>query len=167
MKNLTLKKTRQFLTFLFILSLSIGTVEAQNLLKERIRRISTRKKSVYLDAGIFHNGGAKRDSKLKAIRHNYSSKRGYERVVLDFATNKPPRIYGYISNDERKLYLDLFSTDVPDSLSSFGDSEFVKAVNFFPIQKDTLSVEVLFKKNVTLDVFYLENPGRLVVDIKG
>lgn len=140
---------------------------SQNLLDERIRRVSSRKRSIYLESGIFHNGGPKRNSKLKAIRHSFSGKRGYERLVFDFTTAELPRIYGYISGNNKKLYLDLFTTDLPDALSSFGNSRYVKSVNFFPIQDDTLSVEVLFKKNVTLDVFYLKNPGRLVVDIKG
>lgn len=147
--------------------LTLGFVQAQNLLDERIRRVSPRKRSIYLDSGIFHNGGPKRNSKLKAIRHNFSSKRGYERLVFDFTSAELPRIYGFISSSEKKLYLDLFETDLPEALSSFGDSKYVESVNFFPIQKDTLSVEVLFKKNITLDVFYLSNPGRLVIDIKG
>lgn len=167
MRKEKLNKYLVFPSVLLSLLFILNSVSAQDLLSERIRRVSSRKKSVYLDSGIFHNGGAKRTSKLKAIRHSFSPKRGYERVVFDFQTKELPRVYGYISSQENKLYLDLFSTDVPDTLSSFGDSQYVKAVNFFPIQKDTLSVEVLFKKNVTLDVFYLSNPGRLVVDIKG
>lgn len=158
---------QKLLSIIILFSLSTSVAWSQNLLEERIRRISDRKRSVYLDSGIFHNGGPKRSSKLKAIRHNFSSKRGYERLVFDFKTEQLPRIYGFISSPEKKLYLDLFTTDLPDALSSFGDSKYVKSINFFPIQKDTLSVEVLFKKNITLDVFYLSNPGRLVVDIKG
>lgn len=158
-----LKNTSLFvlLTLLFTFSAS-----AQNLLQERIRRISPRKKSIYLDTGIFHNGGPKLNSKLKAVRHSYSTRTGYERVVFDFTTNELPRIYGYISREENKLYLDLFETDIPATLNSFGDSKYVKELLFFPIQKDTLSVEMNFKSKVTLDVFYLTNPGRLVIDIK-
>jgi len=163
LKNLLSKNV----LIIVLISFFTSSVQAQNLLDERIRRISSRKRSVYLDSGIFHNGGPKRSSKLKAIRHNYSSKAGYERLVFDFVTTELPRIYGYISGKEKKLYLDLFTTDLPDAINSFGNSRFVKSVNFFPIQNDTLSVEVLFKKNVTLDVFFLKNPGRLVVDIKG
>jgi hypothetical protein len=157
----------RLLSFTLLTLLVTTAAHPQNLLEERIRRISSRKRSIYLDSGIFHNGGPKRDSKLKAIRHNYSSKRGYERLVMDFTTAQLPRIYGFISSPEKKLYLDLFQTDLPAALSSFGDSKYVESVNFFPIQKDTLSVEVLFKKNITLDVFFLSNPGRLVIDIKG
>ena len=158
-----LKNISLFALITLLLSTSVA---AQNLLQERIRRISDRKRSIYLDTGIFHNGGPKLNSKLKAVRHSFSPKRGYERVVFDFETNELPRVYGYISREENKLYLDLFETDVPSSLSSFGDSKFVKELLFFPIQKDTLSVEVLFKSKVTIDVFYLSNPGRLVIDIK-
>lgn len=154
-------------TFIFISIFLSFSASSQNLLDERIRRVSSHKRSIYLDSGIFHNGGPKRNSKLKAIRHNFSKKVGYERLVFDFTTDKLPRIYGYIDGKNKKLYLDLFTTDLPDALNSFGDSRFVNSVNFFPIQNDTLSVEVLFKKNVTLDVFFLEGPGRLVVDIKG
>ena len=150
-----------------LIALFANSAFSQNLLDERIRRVSSRKRSIYLESGIFHNGGPKRSSKLKAIRHSYSGKKGYERLVFDFTTENLPRIYGYISGNNKKLYLDLFTTDLPDALNSFGNSRHVKSVNFFPIQNDTLSVEVLFKKNVTLDVFYLKNPGRLVVDIKG
>ena len=162
-KNLSFYKA----TIVLFVALFSVTSYSQNLLDERIRRVSARKRSIYLESGIFHNGGPKRSSKLKAIRHSFSGKKGYERLVFDFTTENLPRIYGYISGKDKKLYLDLFTTDLPDALNSFGNSRYVKSVNFFPIQNDTLSVEVLFKKNITLDVFYLKNPGRLVVDIKG
>jgi hypothetical protein len=167
MKYLKNSLIKSFILFV-ITMLCCEVALAQNLLSgERITRLSSRKKSIYLDTGIFHNGGPKRKSKIKAIRHNYSKRLGYERVVMDFTTQELPRVYGYISQKERKLYLDLFRTDIPSQLDSFGKSKFVEKVNFFPIQADTLSVEVVFKKNVTLDIFFLSGPGRLVVDIKG
>ena len=103
---------------------------------------------------------------MKNVRHHYSQKNGYERVVFDFGSDKLPKVYGYISSSEKKLYLDLFDTKLLESFSSLGKNKFVESVNFFPIQTDSLSVEVLFKKNVSLDVFYLESPARLVVDIR-
>ena len=145
--------------------LSVGAL-AQNLLDERIRRLTPNKKSIFLERGIFHNGGPKTATDLRAIRHNFSKNNGFERVVFDFTTDEIPRIYGYISMKEKKLYIDFFKTSVKPDLGSFGDSKFIKSVNFFPIQKDTLSVEVLFKDDVSIDVFYLKKPGRFVVDIK-
>lgn len=161
--NLNFKK---LITF-FMLSILAFSVFGQNLMDERIRRISPRKKSIYLERGVFHNGGPKRDSELKALRHNFSKKNGYERLVFDFKEDDIPRIYGYISGKERRIYIDLFDTKIPSDLGAFGNSKFVESINFFPIQKETLSIEIILKKDVSIDIFYLKNNGRFVVDIKG
>jgi hypothetical protein len=42
----------------------------------------------------------------------------------------------------------------------------LKSINFFTIEKDNVSVELQFSQKVSFDVFYLENPGRLVIDVK-
>ncbi len=138
----------------------------QGLLDERIRQISNKKRSVYLDRGIFHNGGPKHSATLKAVRHSYTKKLGYERVVFDFNTKETPRIYGNINGLQKKLYLDFFKTTVGNNIASFGKSIYVDSLNFFPIDKDSLSVELVFKKKVSVDIFSLENPGRLVIDVK-
>ncbi|ATH06517.1 hypothetical protein BIY24_00730 [Halobacteriovorax marinus] len=156
---------RKWIFSIIILSLSI-TSFAQDLMGERIRRVSGTKKSVYFDSGIFHNGGPKRKSSLKAVRHSYTEKRGYERVVLDFETKEIPRVYGNISSSEKKLYIDLFDTTIKSMADSFGKSKFVEDIKFFPISKDSLSVEITFNKVVNVDIFYLNSPGRLVFDIK-
>lgn len=140
---------------------------AQDLLNERIRSVSARKKSIYFDSGIFHNGSAqKMKSVLREIRHSYVSARGYERVVFDFSTDNPPRIYGNISGKDNKLYIDFFNTSLKKQFASFGNSKYVKEINFFPIDPKMLSLEVTFKKKVNSDIFYLANPGRLVIDLK-
>ncbi len=139
---------------------------SQDLMGERIRRVSGSKKSVYFDSGIFHNGGPKRKSGLKAVRHSYTDKKGYERVVFDFTTKEIPRVYGNISSGERKLYIDLFDTDLGSNMGSFGKSKFIDEIKFFPISKDSLSIEITFNKIVNVDIFYLNSPGRLVFDIK-
>ncbi len=74
---------RRWIFSILFLALSFNSF-SQNLLGERIRRISGTKKSVYFDSGIFHNGGPKRKSNLKAMRHSFTEKRGYERIVFDF-----------------------------------------------------------------------------------
>lgn len=155
-----------FIKLIITLLLS-SSILGQNLLDERIRRIAPRKRSIFLEKGIFHNGGPKRSSSLKAIRHNFSKSAGYERLVFDFGTKEIPRVYGYIAGNEKRLYLDLFDTNLVGKLGSFGNSKFVESINFFPIQSDTLSVEVIFKKEITIDIFYLLSPGRFVVDVKG
>jgi hypothetical protein len=158
-----MKKT---LLLLILFILAPTHVFSQNLMEEQIRRISPRKRSVYLNSGVFHNGGPKIQSSLRAVRQNYSKSKNYERLVFDFKTKELPRIYGYISKERRKLFIDLFETSMEKDLSSFGNSKYVKSINFFPIQADTLSVEIIFKDDVSLDVFYLQSPGRLVIDLK-
>lgn len=104
--------------------------------------------------------------RLKAIRHNYNAKLGYERLVFDFHEKKIPRIYGYLENSGQKLYIDFFNTKLTKTPGSFGNSRFVAGLNFFPILKENLSAEVTLKRRSSIDVFYLSNPGRLVIDIK-
>ena len=144
----------------------VPTVSAQDLLAERIRKITPRKRSIYFNKGIFHNGGIKQKSTLKAIRHSFSERVGYERIVFDYKTNKTPRIYGNMNSEENKIYLDFFNTELPKDINSFGSSKYIKNINFYPLSKDALSVELSLKKESTIDVFYLESPARLVIDIK-
>lgn len=155
-----------FRTLIVLTLLLSSQVSAQDLQNERIRSISSRKRSIYLDSGIFHNGNENLKSEIKKVRHNYSTERNYERVVFDFTSEKVPRIYGYIFSQENKMYIDFFDTELSSDIGSFGQSRYVEAINFYPISTDSLSVEVKFKKNVSLDIFYLESPGRFVVDIK-
>lgn len=138
----------------------------QDLLQERIRKISSRKQSVFLNRGVFHNGTQNNNSTLKAIRHHYSDKKGFERVVFDFEGKAVPRIYGHIDGANKKLYVDFFSTKMSDKMTSYGKSNFIENFDFFPISDDSLSLEISLKEKFTADLFVLENPGRFVIDIK-
>lgn len=142
-------------------------ITAQDLMVERIRKISSTKKSVYFDKGIFHNGSPTGKAVLKKVRHSFVKRNGYERIVFDFSSNKLPRIYGHVAKGEKKLYLDFFKTNLDSGIGSFGDSKYVESINFFPIDKQSLSVELIYKDNVNVEVFYLDSPARLVVDIRG
>ena len=144
----------------------ISNLYSQNLVEERIRKIPDRKKSVYLDGGVFHNGMVKVKSKLIGIRHSYKRGAKTERIVFDFSSAKVPRIYGYFSKKKKMLTIDFMGTQVQDGLGSFGSSSFVKDVNFFPVTVETLSTEIHFKDYVSVDLFYLESPGRFVIDLK-
>jgi len=156
----------KFVFLLIIFAFMIPLGNAQNLLKERIWKIPPRKKSIYLDQGVFHGPVSTSKSRLEKVRHSFTKKNGYERVVFDFNTNEIPKIYGHLSSNDGKLYFDLFNTTINSKIGSFGTSKFVKDLNFYPITEDTLSVEVKLKQKANVDIFYLENPGRMVVDIK-
>ncbi len=143
-----------------------GILFAQDLFKERIRKIDSRKKSIYHEHGIFSLGNSNVQTQLKGIRHSYTQRLGYERIVFDFVTETPPKIYSYMSKDDSKLYLDFFGTKLGQNVGSFGESKFIKMIDVFPVQGDQLSLELGIKATGGVELFYLSNPGRLVIDIK-
>ncbi len=154
-------KTLTILFFIFS-----NQLFSQDLFSQRIRKISTRKKAIFFDSGIFHNGSDKRPSVLKAMRHSYSAKNGYERVVFDFEGSKVPRIYGNIASKSKKIFIDFFDTSLNSKINSFGKSKLINGIRLFPLSEESLSVEIDLKNNSSADIFYLEKPGRLVLDLK-
>ncbi|MFZ8934373.1 MAG: hypothetical protein ACO20H_00440 [Bacteriovoracaceae bacterium] len=149
--------------FLFLICFNAS---AQDLLQERIRKVSQKKVSVYRKGGIFHNGSINQKAVLKAIRHHFSAKKGYERIVFDFVGEKVPRVYGHIDSNKKKIFIDFFDTSMDSKMASFGESRYVENFDFFPISKESLSVEVSLKSSFAADVFYLEKPGRFIIDVK-
>lgn len=154
------------LVLIFALTLITSNTFSQNLFQERIRKVTDQKTSIFLDKGIFHTGSNKTKSTLKSIRQHYKKGSKTERIVLDFKTNSIPRIYGHVSKGERKMYIDMFNTDLGNAFATFGNSELVKSIDFFPIHNKMLSAEIIFNKDVLVDIFYLKNPGRFVIDAK-
>lgn len=146
----------------------IGTTPsyAQDLLKERIWKISSRKRSIFLDKGVFHSDRNGSKQKLVSIRNSFTKDRGYERIVLDFSSSIPPQVYGKISSSEKRLYLDLFKTGMGSDLNEFKNEKYLKSINFFNIDEGNISIEMNFAKKVSFDIFYLKNPGRIVIDVK-
>ncbi|OFZ14364.1 MAG: hypothetical protein A2X86_05830 [Bdellovibrionales bacterium GWA2_49_15] len=141
-----------------------ASIFALNLSTE-IHKIPDRKKTIYFSRGIFHNGNKTQESKLKAVRHSFYSKEGYERLVIDFESAKVPKIYGGLLEEKNQLHLDFFKVMMPVSVGAFGNSVMVDAINFFPIQGESLTLEINFKFKVKVELFTLENPARLVVDL--
>ena len=138
---------------------------AQDLFTTPIRKLMKDKTSSFHSQGIFHYGeNPNPPSSLKSLRFSYSQGRGFERIVFDLESKEMPRIYGYFSN--RKLYLDFFNTILTDNINAAGNSRYIDTVNYYPWGKESLSVEITFKEEVMFDIFYLESPHRLVLDIK-
>jgi hypothetical protein len=146
--------------------LSIENIYAQDLFNSKIRKLDSKKKSIYLTEGVFHNGKVSTASKLMGIRHSYRELDGYERIVFDFETEGPPEIYGSINSLKKKIYIDFTLTTLSSGISSLGNSKYVQNINFFPIDKNRLSVEIDLKESVGVDLFFLTAQGRLVLDLK-
>jgi hypothetical protein len=139
---------------------------AQNFHAERIWKVSDRKKSIYLDQGIFHHPSKETGNILINVRNSYVANRGYERIVLDFSGANLPRVYGNISNQNKKIYIDLFNTSLGASITKLKNAKYVEKLDMFNIDKQMLSLELVLKEKVSFDIFYLTNPARLVIDIK-
>lgn len=152
------------LSFFFLCLLFGTSVMAQNLMEERIWKVASRKKSIFLDSGVFHMN-SELASGIVGLRNSALNGRGYERIVIDFNTRSVPKIYGHITTG-KKLSVDFFNTTISAELPQLKNSKFVKSVDFITVDGKNITMEMILKGKSSFDVFYLENPGRLVIDIR-
>ena len=145
--------------------LMVTSVLAQNLMEERIWKVAPRKKSIFLDSGVFHLNSALKSSSITAVRNSAVNGRGYERVVIDFNTPTIPKLYGHITPG-KKISVDFFDTAIATSQPNMKNSKFVNSLDFISVDGKTMTMEMSLKGKSSFDVFYLENPGRLVIDIR-
>ena len=154
---------RLFMAFSLAVSFSVS---AQNLLEERIWKISPRKKSIFLDSGVFHLNAVSGVSTITGVRSSAVDGRGYERIVIDFNTSSVPKIYGHISSKDKKVSVDFFETSIGTAQPQLKNSKHVKAIDFISVDGKTITMDLTLKGKASFDVFYLENPGRLVIDVR-
>jgi hypothetical protein len=152
-------------TFFLALLIAGSTTSAQNLMEERIWKLSSRKKSIYLDSGVFHFNSTQVASTITGLRNSTIDGRGHERVVVDFKTPTVPRLYGHISQNQ-KISIDFFDTQIGITPPDLKNSKFVKGIDFITVDGKTMTMELNLKGKASFDVFYLDNPGRLVIDIR-
>jgi hypothetical protein len=145
--------------------LTVTSVIAQSLMEERIWKVAPRKKSIFLDSGVFHVNSDLKASSIVGMRNSVVPGRGYERVVVDFNTPRVPKIYGHITSN-KKLSVDFFETTMSTARPQVKNSQFVQAIDFITVDGKTITMEIALKGKSSFDVFYLENPGRLVIDIR-
>jgi hypothetical protein len=153
------------LGLLLLCLFSVTSVLAQNLMEERIWKVSPRKKSIFLDSGVFHMNSELKSSAITGVRNSSVDGRGYERVVIDFSTPGIPKLYGHITTN-KKLSVDFFDTSIQTAQPQMKNSKFVKSVDFITVDGKTMTMEMSLKGKSSFDIFYLENPGRLVIDIR-
>lgn len=153
------------LSFLLISLLTVSPILAQNLMEERIWKVSSRKKSIFLDSGVFHHNSPLKESSITGVRNSAVNGRGYERVVIDFSTPTVPKLYGHIT-ENKKLSVDFFDTSMATAQPQMKNSKFVKSIDFINVDGKSVTMEMDLKGKSSFDVFYLENPGRLVIDIR-
>ena len=86
-------------------------------------------------------------------------------MVVDFNTPTVPRLYGHIATN-KKVSIDFFDTSIAASQPRLKDSKFVKSVDFINVDTKSVTMEMTLKSKSNFDIFYLDNPGRLVIDIR-
>jgi hypothetical protein len=153
------------LSLLILFLMTSTTVIAQNLMEERIWRVSARKKSIFLDSGVFHKNSDVKSSNIIGIRNSAVNGRGYERIVVDFNTPTIPKLYGHITTN-KKLSIDFFDTAVVAAQPQLKDSKYIKSIDFINVDTKSITMEMALKGKTSFDIFYLENPGRLVIDVR-
>jgi hypothetical protein len=151
---------------LWVALLLSSSVFGQNLMEERIWKIAARKKSIFLDAGVFHHGSDTQGASITGVRSSAVDGRGYERVVIDFSTPSVPKLYGHISSTDKKISVDFFNTTVSSTQPQLKQSKHIKNIDFVSVDGKTATMEINLKGKASFDVFYLESPGRLVFDIR-
>jgi len=155
------------LFFLSIILLVAQSVLAQNLMEERIWKVSPRKKSIFLDSGVFHhNTPASANSSISGVRSSSAAGQGYERIVVDFSGSSIPKLYGHISANDKKISIDFFDTAVGTAQPQLKSSKHIKNIDFISVDGKAITMELSLKSKSSFDVFYLEKPGRLVIDIR-
>lgn len=156
-----------FITVTFLSMTILSNCFGTNIFGERIFNLVNAKRSLYLSKGIFHLNKQGSAATLKGIRNSNLKSRSFERIVFDFSTTSLPSLYGSISQDKNKIYIDLYDAKIDRSLMSKQPSyKKVSHINFMDIEKNRLIAEINLKTSSEIEIFYLENPARLVVDIK-
>ncbi len=151
---------------LFITLLMSLPVLAQNLMEERIWKVAPRKKSIFLDSGVFHHNSDLKNAGITAVRSSSAPGQGYERVVIDFNTPSIPKIYGHISPKDQKITVDFFESTIVTTQPQLKSSKNVKTIDFLNVDGKSITMDLSMKSKASFDIFYLENPGRLVIDIR-
>jgi len=151
---------------LFVTLLISLPVLAQNLMEERIWKVAPRKKSIFLDSGVFHHDSNLQKAGITSVRSSSNPGQGYERVVVDFNTPTIPKIYGHISPKDKKITVDFFNATVTMSQPQLKTSKHVKTIDFINVDGKSITMDLSMKGKTSFDIFYLENPGRLVIDIR-
>ena len=155
----------KFVMLFLAVLISMTSSQAQDLTQERIWKIAGRKKSIFLDSGVFHKNSELKSSHIVGLRSSHPKGRGYERMVVDFNTKIVPKIYGHIK-PHKKLTVDFFNTSIAAAQPQIKNSKYIKSVNFINVDTKSITMEINLKDKASFDIFYLENPGRFVIDIR-
>jgi hypothetical protein len=148
----------------------------RNLENIVVRKAPGKKNNTYYQSGVVVGGNAQiQDGSLNGLRRGLS-KNGYERIVID--TGDGSEIgYFHVSLPEPSRSKSLITVTLKGvhklNLNEkklkkhFSKSNYVRRVNIYPILSAKEAVlEIELKEEVPVEIFKLNKPGRLVMDLK-
>lgn len=155
----------KFLTLFFIFfCISIG---AQDLAKMSVFEIKKDKAQRYKLEGVFRQkNNSVKMAQIVDIRKSFNPECICERVVFDFKTSLPKEIYLVLSAKHKRIFMDLMATNTDKYFNPFAKSKKVTDIKYYKLDSEKLSVEMGLKDQSKIEVFTLDNPSRLVIDIK-
>jgi hypothetical protein len=86
--------------------------------------------------------------------------------VIDFNTPSIPKIYGHIASKGDSISIDFFESSMGTNQAQLKNSQKVKNIDFINVDGKSITMDLTMKGKSSFDIFYLENPGRLVIDIR-
>lgn len=158
-------------TFLSIfLLLSVSTAVAA-LEPSRVRDALAKKTASYVSDGVVTGGDREvRGGIVKNLRR--ATNTGFERIVLDVDSEKPPYFQAAIEPSEKRIVVTLFGNphiglDAKKIVDQFKKSPHVRKVELFPkIEEETFIFALHLRNPVPVEVFQLSAPSRIILDLK-
>lgn len=152
------------------LLLSVSTAVAA-LEPSRVRDALAKKTANYLSDGVVTGGDREvRGGIVKNLRR--ATNAGFERIVLDVDSEKPPYFQAAIEPSEKRIVVTLFGSphiglDAKKIVDQFKKSPHVRKVELFPkVEEETFIFALHLRNPVPVEVFQLSAPSRIILDLK-
>ena len=166
------------LTLVFPGSLSAGVPDIQ---PEKFTTAEARKTTSYVQDGVIIGGHRMiSDFVIKDIRRSMNPK--FERIVIDLkggingeaaAVPRPPYYQVAVAPEEKQVIMTFWGKSQLDFNSKkvaalFKANSMIEKLSFYPpqLEQNTWTVDFRLKKSAKVEVFELDNPTRIIMDIQ-
>jgi len=167
-----------FITVLFVSPNSNSAVVELN--KDNIIAAQSKKLKRYIEDGLV-TGGDRAVNDVVVLDVRFAKNQGYERIVLDLEGNldgrstqvsRPPYYQVGIHSKLKRLTFTVWGQpkvafDQNKVAKRFKKSKAVETIGFFPmLEEDRWMFTLNLAKNYEVEVFELQNPVRVILDIR-
>lgn len=163
-----MKTSKTILSILLVLSASTAVAALE---PSRVREALGKKTENYLSEGVVTGGDREiHGGIVKDLRRAQNT--GFERIVLDLESEKPPYYQAAIDRSEKRIVVTIFGNphiglNAKKITEAFKKSSLVQKVEFFPkVEEDTFIFALHLRAAVPVEVFELSAPSRVILDLK-